>query len=137
MKIQFSFILTLLFFASATNLMAQAKLTTVGGRVISFEESTAIEGVSVFVKGTNRNTGTQADGTFNIEVSLESSVLVFQHIEYETQEVKITSSTDYDIVLKKKIANAASRKDDSADSVNKPGNLRTFDGAEQSNQLLR
>ena len=88
--------------------MAQTKITTITGKVISFEESTAIEGVSVLVKGTDRNTGSQADGTFYINVSPENRVLIFRHVEYEIQEVEIMNSNDYDIVLKRKPTNAVS-----------------------------
>ena len=86
--------------------MAQSATTTISGRVVSFEESTAIEGVNILVKGTKNYTGTQADGTFSIDVSAENRLLIFQHDEYETQEVKIVGKKIYDIVLKRNITNA-------------------------------
>ncbi|MEO5683551.1 MAG: hypothetical protein ABIQ88_12960 [Chitinophagaceae bacterium] len=47
---------------------AQSKTITINGKITSFEESFALEGVSIQVKGGAKNTGTQADGTFSLEL---------------------------------------------------------------------
>lgn len=80
---------------------AQDKSTTITGKVISFEESLALEGVSITVKNTNKNSGTQADGTFSINVGKDDKVLVFSLAEYQTQEIKLTGESDYNIVLRR------------------------------------
>jgi hypothetical protein len=72
MKTYYSFVIVLILAFFYSNTIAQAASTTISGRVISFEESTAIEGVNILVKGTNNYTGTQADGTFSIDVSREN-----------------------------------------------------------------
>jgi hypothetical protein len=81
---------------------AQDKNSIVNGKVISFEESFPLEGVGIVVKGTKNATGTQTDGTFTLSVSPEDKILVISFDGYETQELKITSSRDYEIVLKRK-----------------------------------
>jgi len=101
-------IVTLLFTMSFSNgLFAQAKTITISGKVISFEESLALEGVSISVKGTKNNTGTQADGTFSLAVTGEHTVLVFELKDYETQEVTLNGKREYDIVLKRVNGTAA------------------------------
>ena len=94
------FVLLLLVFTVSA--MAQSKPYTIHGKVVSFEESLALEGVSIRIKGTSAITGTQADGTFSIEVSNEKQVLVVELTGYETQEINIGSEKDLDIVLKTK-----------------------------------
>ncbi len=97
------FTLAVLLFITATCTFAQTqnKATAITGKVISFEESLALEGVSVKVKGTNKNSGTQADGTFSISVSPDDKVLLFSIAGYQTQELNLTSQNDYEVVLKK------------------------------------
>lgn len=86
----------------AHNVSAQTKAINISGKIISFEESFPIEGVSIVVKGTKNATGTQADGTFSLSVLPTDKILVISLSGYETQEVKITGSRQYDIVLRRK-----------------------------------
>ena len=101
MKRNISLIILLLsvFFIGPT--VAQSKTSTINGRVTSFEESLALEGVTVKVKGTQHVTGTQSDGTFSIDVTDSKQVLVFQLNDYETQEVSVGNQKDFDVVLKR------------------------------------
>lgn len=86
---------------------AQTSKVTVSGKVTSFEESFALEGVSISVKGTNKSTGTQPDGTFSISLSPDDKILVFQLEGYQTEEVKISIQKEYDVVLKRNAGTAA------------------------------
>ncbi len=79
----------------------QHKAVTISGKVISFEESLALEGVSINVKGTNKNSGTQADGTFSISIAPGDKLLVFSLAGYRTEELTITDRTDYEVILKR------------------------------------
>ncbi len=97
----------MLLFLSTINqylLQAQDKQSTVviTGRVVSFEESLGLEGVTITEKGTKNTSGTHADGTFAISVSSKEAVLVFSLDDYENVELKLTQSTDYAIVLRRK-----------------------------------
>src|SRR5688500_8895764 len=62
----------------------------ISGKVISFEESFPIEGVTVFIRGERDiNTGTMFDGTWALELQPGDSMIVFTHEGYEARELKI------------------------------------------------
>jgi len=102
MKTTFLILAFLLISLFVSNAMAQSKTFTISGKVISSEESFALEGVSIVIKGTNKYTGTQADGTFSIDVSDENKILIFELKEYETQEITIAGKKEYNVVLIRK-----------------------------------
>lgn len=81
---------------------AQIKSKVISGKVISFEESFALEGASIIVKGTSRFTGTQPNGTFSLSIQPEDKILIISLAEYQPAEIYITSKNDYEIVLKRK-----------------------------------
>jgi len=107
MKSKFSIVIIVLLSLFGSTTIAQSKPFTISGKVTSFEESLALEGVSIYVKGTKNYTGTQADGTFSLDIFPENKTLVFELKEYETLEINITSKKDYDIILKRKNNSAA------------------------------
>jgi TonB-linked SusC/RagA family outer membrane protein len=72
----------------------QAALT---GKVTG-EGDKLLSGVSVQVKGTNRGTTTNAQGTYSINVS-NNDVLVFSYVGYETQELPVTGKTEINVSL--------------------------------------
>ncbi len=92
-----------LFLVSAISItaFAQNKTLIINGRITSFEESLPLEGVSVVVKDSKNNTGTQPDGTFSLEVAAEDKILVISREGYEKKEIKLTGARDYEIVLKR------------------------------------
>jgi hypothetical protein len=59
----------------------------VSGKVVSAEDSTALPGVTILVKGTTSGTTTNGDGSFSLNVPAQSEVLIFSFIGFETQEV--------------------------------------------------
>ena len=88
--------------ASFIQRISQLKIRTVSGKVIGFDDSLPLEGVTVTIKGTHTATGTQPDGTFYIRVhSPEDSILVFQYTGYKIKELKLTDRSDYDVVLER------------------------------------
>lgn len=74
---------------------------TISGIITSQEDAAPLEGVTVIVKGSNRASGTQADGVYYINVSPGDSVLVFSYNDFQTQEVKLGSANEYNIILKR------------------------------------
>ena len=106
MKRKFSMAIVLLLSLFGSSTMAQQKFIKVSGKVTSFEESLALEGVSIYVKGTKNYTGTQADGTFSIDVSPDHQVLVFELKDYETTELIVSGGKEYDVALKRNAGNA-------------------------------
>jgi peroxiredoxin len=101
--------LLLLLVLTATSATAQNTARTITGTVSSADESTPLEGVAVAIKGTHTISGTQADGAYYIPVTGKDSVLVFSHPEFETLEVKLATSNEYNIALHKHNASAAAR----------------------------
>jgi len=87
---------------SGTQIAGQPKPVTIFGRVSSFDESLALEGVTVQVKGTKNVTGTLSDGAYSLVINKEDKLLVFSFTGYETKEVAITNATEYNVVLKPK-----------------------------------
>ncbi|MCW3093430.1 MAG: TonB-dependent receptor [Ferruginibacter sp.] len=116
MKRNFTLILgMLLLFVNSTQ--AQSKVFTISGKVTSFEESLALKGVSILVKGTNIYSRTQADGRYSIEVPEGSGVLVFELKDFDTQEVIISGKKQYDVVLKRNVGNALLKNDPGQEHV--------------------
>jgi len=101
MKQTFSFFIPLLAAIFSNDVTGQSKSFTVSGKVISFEESFPLEGVSIHAKGTTSYTGTQADGTYSIDITPEHNILIFELADYELQEVSLTEKKDYDVILKR------------------------------------
>jgi CarboxypepD_reg-like domain len=97
---------------------AQSKTITISGKVTSFEESLPLEGVSVQVKGSGNNTGTQADGIFSLQVSSDDKMLFLSLAGYEKKEVLITKSKEYDIVLKRSNGKFSTIKIENTGSLN-------------------
>ena len=71
---------------------------TIRGIVLSADQEPLI-GANVVVKGTTVGTTTDLDGAFSLELPGTSNVLVVSYTGYETQEVSITASNQYTVVL--------------------------------------
>jgi len=65
---------------------------------VTGENNTPLSGVSVQVKGTNKGTTTDAQGSFSINAN-ETDVLVFSYIGYETQELAVNGKTEINVTL--------------------------------------
>ncbi len=74
------------------------KAVTVSGRVTN-ENSEALPGVSVAVKGTTIGTTTNAEGRYTLGSVPENGTLVFSFIGYVTEEVAVANRTTIDITM--------------------------------------
>lgn len=84
-----------------TNLHAQARGIVVSGKVVSCDDWSPLEGVTVQVKGTKNISGTLFDGAYAIEITRVDSILVFSYEGYLPQERKIVAGrNEYNIALK-------------------------------------
>ncbi|OUJ75820.1 SusC/RagA family TonB-linked outer membrane protein [Hymenobacter crusticola] len=72
---------------------------TVTGRVTTSETKEPLPGVTVVVKGTSNGTGTNADGSFSLEVPNRTGTLVFSFVGYVTKEVAIDGKSTVDVAL--------------------------------------
>ncbi|MCH7400513.1 SusC/RagA family TonB-linked outer membrane protein [Belliella kenyensis] len=73
---------------------------TVRGTVYSTEDGMTLPGVSVVLKGTTRGTATDIDGAFILSIPDEGGTLVFSFVGFETQELRITNQSVFEIQLK-------------------------------------
>ena len=73
---------------------------TITGRVTSSEDGSALPGVNVWVKGTDRGAVTDKDGYFEIQQLKVGDVLVFSFIGFMSQEVEIGAKTPEVYILK-------------------------------------
>jgi TonB-linked SusC/RagA family outer membrane protein len=72
---------------------------TITGRITSADDGSALPGVNVVIKGTNRGTTTDADGKYAIQAPDGNATLVFSFIGYTPQEVPVASQSVIDIVM--------------------------------------
>jgi TonB-dependent starch-binding outer membrane protein SusC len=72
---------------------------------ISDEAGVGIPGVTVLEKGTKNGTVTNVDGKFTIKVANTNSTLVFSSVGFSNQEVKVGTTTNFNISMKANISN--------------------------------
>jgi len=71
---------------------------TVRGRIVNSDGEPLI-GVNIQIKGTTYGTTTDFDGNFSLENVDEASIMVISYIGYETQEITIGETREFEIVL--------------------------------------
>ncbi|MFD2569263.1 SusC/RagA family TonB-linked outer membrane protein [Spirosoma soli] len=81
----------------AFSLLAQNR--TITGKVTAAEDGSALPGVNVVVKGTALGVTTNAEGTYQITVQVNST-LIFSSIGLETKEINIGTSNTLNVTLK-------------------------------------
>jgi len=77
---------------------AQDTSRAITGLVINKEDNLPMIGVSVSIKGTNRGTTTDFDGSFSLNVSTNEELSV-AYVGFETVNVRITGKDFYEIYL--------------------------------------
>jgi len=75
------------------------KFRRITGIVRSANDNSFMAGVSITIKGTNRGTTTNIDGAFEIEAN-DGDVLVISAVGYANQEIPVTASSSFNIILK-------------------------------------
>lgn len=97
--------LALILFAAGSPLSAEGLLQErrITGKVTSVDDGTPLPGVSIFVKGTQTGTVSDAEGNFAISVPSESAVLVFSFIGYKTVEVPVSGRSTIDLSMESDI----------------------------------
>lgn len=87
-------------FTPTTSNESEQKLgPQVKGRVLD-ENGSGLPGLSILIKGTNRGTSTDINGSFQLEVPTSETVLIFKYLGYETKEITVGNQTNLEISLK-------------------------------------
>lgn len=131
----------ILLLLGSSNVSAQTKIT---GKVSDKASGNALPGVTVFVKGTNRGTATDPNGSFTIQAK-SGEILVFSFVGYDPQEVAVTTGP-VNVQLSEKVGSleevvvtgyASQKKKDltGAVSIVKVENLTKQPTAQIANQL--
>ncbi|MCF0073958.1 TonB-dependent receptor [Dyadobacter sp. CY261] len=76
-----------------------AQTLSVKGRVTGVNDADPLPGVSVVIKGTQRGTTTTSDGTFQIDVPDQATVLVFSFVGYKSVEETVGARTEIGVKL--------------------------------------
>ncbi|MEZ4903628.1 MAG: SusC/RagA family TonB-linked outer membrane protein [Spirosomataceae bacterium] len=71
---------------------------TITGKVTD-EKGENLPGVSIILKGTQRGTVTDANGTFSFNVPDKSAILVFSYVGYLQKEIAVGNQTDIPVQL--------------------------------------
>jgi Ca-activated chloride channel family protein len=83
--------------------LAYAGDISISGKVTEIKKTSEISNVSVLIKGKYTGTITDKNGHYEIIVPTENSILVFQHIGFETQEIKVGKQRVINVILKKTV----------------------------------
>lgn len=75
-----------------------AQQITIGGRVTSGEDGSALPGATIQVKGTLSGAVTNTEGQYQI-VAGNNSILIFSYVGYELQEIPVSNRTSINVVL--------------------------------------
>jgi len=72
-------------------------LPPISGRIVN-SAGEPLAGVSITIKGSTVGTSTKTDGTFSLNVP-DDATLVISYVGHETQEIKVSGRTDFNITL--------------------------------------
>lgn len=78
--------------------IASPAVAQVKGKVID-ENNAGLPGVSVIIKGTQKGTTTDQEGTFTLDVVEQNAVLVFSFVGYKPQEVTLGGQTNLSVTM--------------------------------------
>ena len=74
--------------------------TTIRGKVVSDIDEMPLPGVSILLKSDNsKGTTTDFDGNFELNLAVDTGILVFSYLGFDTQEVPFDGSQTLDITL--------------------------------------
>ena len=90
-------LLIILLLVSIGSTFAQTRRIT--GKVTSSEDGSAIPGATILVQGSTIGTVTTIDGSFTVNLPENAEVLVFSFVGMKSQEVLISSATEYNVSL--------------------------------------
>ncbi len=93
-------LLMIVFMLPVTSL---AQVRTITGTVYESDQTTAVPGATLLVKGTMNGTVSDLNGKFTIQVSGPDPILVVQSMGFKTMEIPVENKTVVDIILEEDI----------------------------------
>lgn len=93
----YSVVFLLLLLTGSLQSIAQSK--EVSGKVTSVEFTTAIQGVSIIIKGSNMGASTDENGNYRIQVPNNNATLVFSSVGYSSKEIKVGNLSTINVIL--------------------------------------
>lgn len=94
-----SFSLLFLIHTAASLAIGQDQTRQISGTVLDSQEAFGLPGVNVSVPGSSIGTVTNQDGFFELTIPVETSVLRFSYIGYQTKELTLSDESDIQVVL--------------------------------------
>jgi iron complex outermembrane receptor protein len=73
---------------------------SISGKVTDANSGAALSGANISVKGSSKNTISDANGNYSITVTDDNAVLVFSFVGYTIQEIKVKGQSTIDVALK-------------------------------------
>ena len=95
----FVFVLFAMLLLVSSKAIAQTDQINVTGTVTLEEDSSALPGVTILIKGTTQGVTTDFDGNYSIELSDSNAILVFSFVGFTTQEVAVNGRTVINVSL--------------------------------------
>ncbi len=96
----FVFVLFAMMLLVSSKVLAQTDQINVTGKVTLEEDSSALPGVTILVKGTTNGVTTDFDGNYSLEVTGSNAILVFSFVGFATQEIAVNGQTVINVALK-------------------------------------
>jgi TonB-linked SusC/RagA family outer membrane protein len=84
--------------------LAWSQSSSISGKITDKNESTALPGVNILVKGTTNGTISNAEGEFTLSVNTQDPILVFSSIGYITQEIPVGNQQEITVQMVEDIA---------------------------------
>lgn len=82
-----------------TDISQLKKGITINGTILDIEKN-PLPGVNIIVKGTQLGTSTDVDGNYFLEVPSRNTVLIYQYIGFQPQEIKVGTQLNINVILK-------------------------------------
>ncbi len=97
--VKYFYVITLFFSFFISNEISAQKNTIVSG-VVKDESGMTMPGVNIIEKGTSNSSSTGIDGSFNLKLSTDNTVLIASFVSYQTQSMAVGGKKSIVITMK-------------------------------------
>lgn len=75
----------------------------ISGKVTHYDSGKPLDGAIVVIQGTTTGVATDKDGYYAILIPNDKAVLVFSHVGFKSQEIRVTGNTVINVMLEKEV----------------------------------